>query len=97
MDRALIDGETEGFARVHIATNTDRILGATVVGKNAGSLISEVSAAIAGGLGLGRFTSIIHPYPTQADVFSKLANQVQRERLTPAVSKLIKSWMSFTR
>ena len=97
VDRALIDGETEGFARVHVAANTDRILGATVVGKNAGSLISEVSAAIAGGLGLGQFTSIIHPYPTQADVFSKLANQVQRERLTPAVSKLMETWMSLTR
>ncbi|MCO4772503.1 MAG: mercuric reductase [Deltaproteobacteria bacterium] len=97
VDRCILDGETEGFARVHIAANSDRIFGATVVGKNAGNLISEVSVAMAGGMGLGSLASVIHPYPTQAEVFPKLGSQFMRTRLTPMVAKGMDAWLSFTR
>ena len=36
VDRAILDGETEGFVRVHVRKGTDQIVGATVVAAHAG-------------------------------------------------------------
>ena len=67
VDRAVLDGETDGFARVHLRAGTDRIIGATIVARHAGEMINEFSLAITGGLGLGAIARTIHPYPTQAE------------------------------
>jgi len=96
-DRAILDGTTDGFARVHIAANSDRILGATVVGPGAGDLVSELSVAMAGGLGLGALGDVIHPYPTKAEVFARLGGQYNRTRLTPFVASLMKRFLAFGR
>jgi len=97
VDRAILDGETEGYARVHIAGNSDRILGATIVGKGAGDLISEFSVAMAGGMGLGALASVIHPYPTRAEIIPKLANAYNRTRFTPFVAGASKRFLALTR
>ena len=91
------NGTTDGFARVHIAANSDRILGATVVGPGAGDLVSELSVAMAGGLGLGALGDVIHPYPTKAEVFARLGGQYNRTRLTPFVASLMKRFLAFGR
>ena len=82
VDRAILDGEDEGFARVHVRKGTDEILGATIVATNAGNMISEVTVAIKAGVGLGTIGSTIHPYPTQAEVLRKAANQMRKARFT---------------
>ena len=41
VDRAMVDGEEEGFVKTHIEEGTDRILGATVVARHAGEMISS--------------------------------------------------------
>ena len=82
VDRAVLDGEDAGFARVHVRRGTDRILGATVVAADAGNLISEVSVAMKAGAGLGVIGSAIHPYPTQAEAWRKAANQMRRARFS---------------
>ena len=83
VDRAVLDGEDAGFARIHVRKGTDRILGATVVAADAGNLISEVTVAMQAGAGLGTIGAAIHPYPTQADAWRKTANQLRRSRFSP--------------
>jgi pyruvate/2-oxoglutarate dehydrogenase complex dihydrolipoamide dehydrogenase (E3) component len=97
IDRAILEGKTEGFARVHVKKGTDEIVGATVVAENAGDWISEITLAMTHGIGLKKIGSTIHPYPTQAEVIRKLGDQFNKTRLTPRVAKLFKAWMSWTR
>ena len=82
VDRAILDGEDQGFARVHLKKGTDTILGATIVATHAGDLISEFTVAMKGGLGLSAITRTIHPYPTQAEVIKKVANAWRKTTFT---------------
>jgi pyruvate/2-oxoglutarate dehydrogenase complex dihydrolipoamide dehydrogenase (E3) component len=82
VDRAVLDGEDAGFARVHVRKGTDRILGATIVAADAGNLITEVTVAMKAGAGLGTIGAAIHPYPTQAEALRKAANQMRKARFS---------------
>jgi pyruvate/2-oxoglutarate dehydrogenase complex dihydrolipoamide dehydrogenase (E3) component/uncharacterized membrane protein YdjX (TVP38/TMEM64 family) len=93
VDRARLDGEDEGFFRVLLEKGTDHILGATIVAAHAGDLISEVSVAMAGKVGLGTIANVIHPYPTQAEVIKKAGDAYNRTRLTPRVKALFAWWL----
>lgn len=97
VDRAVLDGETGGFARVHLKKGSDRILGATIVARHAGEMINEFSVAITNGLGLAAIAKTIHPYPTQAEVIKRLADAHNRTRLTPFVKKLFSGWLKWQR
>jgi pyruvate/2-oxoglutarate dehydrogenase complex dihydrolipoamide dehydrogenase (E3) component len=97
VNRAVTDGEDEGFVKVLCAKGSDRILGATIVASHAGDMISEITTAMVGGLGLGTFTNVIHPYPTQAEAIKAVAGQYTRTRLTPRVKRLFERWMAFQR
>ncbi|HEY6871961.1 MAG TPA: mercuric reductase [Geobacteraceae bacterium] len=97
VDRALLDGETHGFARVHLRKGTDRILGATIVARHAGEMINEFSLAITNGLGISAIGRTIHPYPTQAEVIKRLADAHNRTRLTPFVRKVLAGWLKWQR
>lgn len=88
-DRAILDGETDGFVRVHVKRGTDRIQGATIVAAHAGELISEITLAMTHGLGLKQIGSTIHPYPTQADAIRRLGDLYNRTRLTPFAKKFL--------
>jgi pyruvate/2-oxoglutarate dehydrogenase complex dihydrolipoamide dehydrogenase (E3) component len=97
VDRAVLDGETEGFFRVHLKKRTDRILGATLIAEHAGEMISEISVAMTAGLGLGQIGATIHPYPTQAEVFRKSADAWRRKKLTPMVKRLLQTFFGLFR
>jgi pyruvate/2-oxoglutarate dehydrogenase complex dihydrolipoamide dehydrogenase (E3) component len=97
VDRAVLDGETEGFLRVHLKKGTDRIIGATLVAEHAGEMISEISLAMTAGLGLGRIGATIHPYPTQAEAFRKAADAWRRRKLTPMVKQILKLFFRWFR
>ena len=97
VDRALIDGETAGYVKVHVGDGSDRILGATIVARHAGEMISELTLAMTGGIGLGTIAQTIHPYPTQGEAIRKIADMYNRTRLTPRVSRLFRRWLSWTR
>ena len=64
VDRAILDGDS-GFVSILTAEKKDTILGATIVGPDAGNMICEVTTAMQAGMGLGAIASVIHPYPTQ--------------------------------
>lgn len=97
VDRAILEGEDEGFVKVHVKKGTDQILGATIVARNAGDMISEITLAMAHGLGLSKIGSTIHPYPTQAEAIRKLGDQYSRTRLTPFIKSAFKKWLAWTR
>jgi len=97
VDRAILEGETAGFVRVHVKQGTDQIVGATIVATNAGDMISEISLAMTHGLGLKKIASTIHPYPTQAEAIRKVGDQFNRTRLTPLVKTVFHKWLAWTR
>ena len=97
VDRAVLDGETEGFARVHLRKGTDKILGATIVTRHAGEMINEFSLAITSGLGISAIGKTIHPYPTQGEVIKRLADTYNRTRLTPFVKRVLSGWLKWQR
>lgn len=97
VDRALTDGQELGFVKVHVRKGSDKIVGATVVAAHAGDMISELTLAIVGGIGLGKLSSVIHPYPTQTEAVKQVADAYSRRRLTPTVKKLFTKWLSMTR
>ena len=97
VDRAVLDGEEHGFVKVHVRRGTDRIVGATVVARHAGEMISELTLAMVGGLGLKTLAKTIHPYPTQAEAVKRVGDAYNRSRLTPFIKMLFTRWLSWTR
>jgi pyruvate/2-oxoglutarate dehydrogenase complex dihydrolipoamide dehydrogenase (E3) component len=97
VDRAVLDGETDGFIRVYVKLGTDRILGATIVASHAGDLISEITVAMRNGVGLKGIGNTIHPYPTQAEAIRRLGDQFNRLRVTPFVKSLLETWLAWRR
>lgn len=97
VDRAVLDGEAEGFAKVHVVAGTDRILGATIVAAHAGDLINEFTLAMKAGLGLKTLASTIHPYPTQGEVVKKVANAWRKTTFTAGQKSLLGKWFVWRR
>ena len=97
VDRAILEGDTEGFLKVHTKKGKDTILGATMVGRHAGDMIGELVMAMKNGIGLGGVSSVIHPYPTQAEAIRKIGDQYNRTRLSPFIKKLFAKWLAWTR
>ena len=97
VDRAIVDGEDEGFVKIHVSKGKGEILGATIVGSHAGDMISEISVAIQSGMSLGSLASVIHPYPTAAEAIRQCGDAYNRERLTPTVKGLFYSFMALRR
>ncbi|MEG4320591.1 MULTISPECIES: mercuric reductase [unclassified Microcoleus] len=97
VDRAIIDGEEEGFVKIYVKKGSDKILGATIVARHAGDMIGEITMAMVNNIGLGKIASVIHPYPTQADAIRKAGDAYNRTRLTPFVKNLFNRWLAWTR
>jgi pyruvate/2-oxoglutarate dehydrogenase complex dihydrolipoamide dehydrogenase (E3) component len=97
VDRAILDGEEEGFARVHVKKGADKVLGATLVAAHAGEMITELTLAIRSGLGLSTIVKTIHPYPTQAEVIKKVATAWRKSTLTEANKKILTRWFAWSR
>ena len=89
VDRAVLDGDDGCLAKVWVEEGTDRILGATVAARHAGEMIGEITVAMTSGLGLKAIARTIHPYPTQAEAWKKIADAYQRTRLKPWVKKVL--------
>ncbi|MBH8555242.1 mercuric reductase [Nostocaceae cyanobacterium CENA357] len=89
VDRAIADGEESGFVKIHHKKGSDEIIGATIVASHAGEMISEVTTAIVNKIGLSKLSSVIHPYPTQAEAIKKAADAYRRTLLTPRTKKLL--------
>ncbi|UJF18597.1 dihydrolipoyl dehydrogenase [Vibrio sp. SS-MA-C1-2] len=67
LDRAIAEDATAGFVKVLTVPNSDKILGATIVGHLAGELLAEYTLAMRHNLGLNKILGTIHPYPTMSE------------------------------
>ncbi len=80
LDRAIIEGETAGFARI-ITTGSGRIVGAHIVGAHAGELIGSLIIPVREGALIGEFGEAMFPYPTLGEIVHKAGNQYYQELL----------------
>jgi pyruvate/2-oxoglutarate dehydrogenase complex dihydrolipoamide dehydrogenase (E3) component len=97
IDRACIDRQTDGFAKVHVRHGTDKILGATIVAAHAGEMINQITLAMVANVGLKTIANTIYPYPTQAEVIRKAADKYNFTWLKGWVKKLASIWLSWQR
>ena len=64
-----------------ISTKNGRILGATIVGAQAGELIQVWGLAIAQGLKLSALAGVVAPYPTRGEASKRAAGDFYAPRL----------------
>ena len=82
LDRAIAEGEAQGFVKVLTPPGSDKILGVTIVGDHAGDVIAEYVAAMRHGFGLNKILGTIHIYPTLAEA-NKYAAGVWKKANAP--------------
>ena len=97
VDRAVLEGDTEGFVKIHTKKGSGKIAAATIVARNAGDMISQISQAMTAGTRLGKIGNTISPYPTQGEAIRKAGDLYTRTRLTPTVAGLMKKWLAWHR
>lgn len=98
VDRAIADGEEEGFVKLHVREGTGKILGATVVARHAGDLINEISLAMSAGLDLHALARVNQPYPTQSQAIRMAASAYvasRRRRAHGVRNWLLRKWLSW--
>ena len=66
VDRAITDGQDDGFVKMYVRGGTDEILGATIVAARASEMINEVSVIMHAGIGMRQLAGILHSYPAQS-------------------------------
>ncbi|CAE7239219.1 unnamed protein product [Symbiodinium necroappetens] len=80
VDRFRCEGVSDGFASLHVG-HDGKILGATIVGPNAGDHISEVTLCMQHNITADELAGTIHPYPTAAEVVRQAAQAYVRSRI----------------
>ena len=94
VDRAITDGEEDGFVKLHIRDGSDTILGATVVARHAGEMINGITLAMVAGIGLKTVARVIHTYPTQADAIHMAARAHHGSGIHPWLARLLRPWLN---
>ncbi|MCH7370575.1 MULTISPECIES: FAD-dependent oxidoreductase [Aeromonas] len=91
LDRAITDGERQGFVEVLTVPGKDKILGATIVGTHAGERLAEFVLAMGQGLGLRKILATVHAYPTLMEANKQVAGRWQQAhqpvRLLPLLAR----------
>jgi len=90
IDRAVLDDEKNGFAKIFFQRRSGQIVGGTIVARHAGEMIGELVVAVQKKMKVGHLAQVIHPYPTQSDVLRQIGNAYQRERFTPTLQKVFR-------
>ena len=94
-DRAITEHETDGFIKVLLG-NKGGILGATIVGAEAGELIAPWILAINKGLKIKDMAEVIIPYPTLSEVNKRVAGKYFIPAITsPKMKKLVSFLQKF--
>ncbi|MDG1814246.1 MAG: FAD-dependent oxidoreductase [Porticoccaceae bacterium] len=81
LDRAIADGDANGMVKVLTAAGTDRILGAAIIGPQAGELITEYVTAMKYNFGLNKILATIHSYPTLSEANKYVAGEWKRKHV----------------
>jgi pyruvate/2-oxoglutarate dehydrogenase complex dihydrolipoamide dehydrogenase (E3) component len=94
IDRAVTDGEEDGFVKIHVKGRTDKILGATIVARHAGDMINEITLAMVAGIGLRTLARVVQAYPTQGAAIQRAAQAYYRARFTPSIQARLRRWLT---
>ncbi|WP_354688986.1 FAD-dependent oxidoreductase [Aeromonas sp. 19NY04SH05-1] len=97
LDRAIADGEREGFVEVLTVPGKDKILGATIVGTHAGERIAEFVLAMRHKLGLGKILATIHAYPTLMEGNKYVAGEWKRAHQPTRILALLARYHNWRR
>ena len=79
MDRAVIDGHTEGFCKLIVERSSRHILGAHIVGEQAVEILQLVAAGMAAGLRIEQLAELELAYPTFTAIVGVAARRLGRE------------------
>jgi pyruvate/2-oxoglutarate dehydrogenase complex dihydrolipoamide dehydrogenase (E3) component len=79
LDRAVVDGHTEGFCKLIVSRATRRVLGAHIVGEQAVEVLQLVAAAIAGDMLVEQLAQMELAYPTFTAIVGIAARDLVRE------------------
>jgi pyruvate/2-oxoglutarate dehydrogenase complex dihydrolipoamide dehydrogenase (E3) component len=91
-DRAQTERETHGHIKVIVDTK-GKILGATIVGAQAGELIAPWILALSQGLNIRAMTGIVLPYPTLSEISKRAAIDFFTPSLTGTWVRRIIAWL----
>jgi len=97
LDRSIIDNKPEGFVKVITKGNSDKILGVTIVGHNAGDMISEFILAMNCKIGLNKILNTLHIYPTLSEANKYVAGMWKRSVSPKWALKLFYKFNKFRR
>jgi pyruvate/2-oxoglutarate dehydrogenase complex dihydrolipoamide dehydrogenase (E3) component/uncharacterized membrane protein YdjX (TVP38/TMEM64 family) len=97
LDRAIADGDAEGFVKVITPPGKDRILGVTIVGEHAGELLAEFTLAMKHGLGLNKILGTIHPYPTWSEAAKYAAGVWKRAHAPESLLAILERYHAWRR
>ena len=96
LDRGRTQDDAEGFVEVLTRDGGDEILGATIVGHDAGEQIAGLCIAMSHDIGLGGLGKVVLPYPTRAEYLRRLADSYNRTRLTPRTKRIMSHWFRWS-
>ena len=88
VDRAITDGQDDGFVKIHVKAGTDKILGATIVASRASEMINEISVAMSTGIGMRDLAKVLHTYPAQSDAIRLAALAYVQDRPLPLMRRV---------
>ena len=97
LDRAVAEGTNQGFVKLLVAPGSDRILGATIVGHNAGETIATVALAMKHGIGLRKVLGTVHAYPTMAEAVKMAAGQWRQAHKPQGALRWAERWHRWRR
>lgn len=97
LDRAIADSEAHGFVKILTKPGSDKILGVTIIGSNAGEMIAEYVLAMKYNLGLNKILSTIHIYPTMAEANKYVAGEWKQKNKPEAALKWLERYFTWRR
>jgi pyruvate/2-oxoglutarate dehydrogenase complex dihydrolipoamide dehydrogenase (E3) component len=87
VDRAICEGIDDGILKVHLSKG--KIMGGTLLAKNAGELVGELIAFMTLKIPFSRLYYRIYPYPTMARIHRKAVQRYLGEKLSPRVISIL--------
>ncbi len=96
LDRGRAEADNTGYAQVFCAKGSDQILGASIVGHDAGEQLAPLCLMMSNKLGLGAAAKTILAYPTRSEYLKRLGDAYNRTRFTPLAQRITKFWFKLT-
>lgn len=91
LDRAITEGETTGWIKVHAKSLTGKILGVSILGAHAGEMISTFALAMRNGVTLRNIGDTIHPYPAWGEGVRRVADQWYVQKQSTTVTRVLQT------